>query len=433
MAQRANAREISLIGRHSSTGISLEGEISVCNGAAEEPKASARAITLNFITGGLGSALFSLPWSVAGSSVVPSIVIVAGVLLLNGWTISIVVRAGERHQVFDLGGIIGRLPGPLGPPLQAVTNLFVWASMFFCLISYILVIHDSASKFVKGTFLESRIVLTSIASLCILPLCFLSQRLLERTSILAVAVNIYLFILIGVLYGRKASSDTLPEGCCILGTTVRGTFSMVTVMFQAVIIQMCVLPMYKDLQDRSPRKFDKIVAVGFGVLFFIFSGFSCVGYLLVGPKVRDNLLADLDAGVWSSIAQVGTILVVSCVFPIMLAPMVAPVEDGEGRFLGVDRRFTVVVAKCVIVAACALAAARIPSLGVVNVVNGAMSAMIFVVLVPSVVGLTLLDTSRCQKVVFVILLVGGLAMTSMGFVFNDNYVGDLKCLIAAGQ
>lgn len=427
-----SAREIRLDDTASASKTPLsayaEPEPEAAPAEASQPKASSRAITINLITGGLGSAIFSLPWSVAGSSVLPSVVIIAAVLLLNFWTIAIVVRAAERYNVFDLGGVIRHLPYG-GAVFEAVTNVFVWISMFLCLVSYIIVIHDSAYKLVQGTWMESRLFLVGLASLFVLPLCFLSQRLLEKTSSLAIAVNIYLFCLIGFLYVQKVSTHEAPEDCCLIGATIQGNFSMITVMFQAVIVQMCVLPMYQELEHRSPQKFDRIVAVSFSALFCIFCGFSILGYLLVGPKVQSNILQDFPENLGATIAQIGIMLVVACVYPIMVYPMIAPIRaDLGGSIYGINRTSIVTGAKVVIVLAAMFTALCLDSLGFVNVLNGAMSAGVFVALVPSVVGMALLDTSSIQKVALGILLVGGSALSCMGFVFSDNYVSDLRCL-----
>jgi len=417
----AEARNIALIEDQSVT----QGG---CERDAAEPKASARAITMNFITGGLGSAIFSLPWSVAGSSVITSIVIVGIVLLLNAWTISIIVQAGERYKVFELGGVLANFPFGLGRPMQMVTDVFVWISLFLCLVSYIIVIHDSAMRLVGGTWLDSRFLIVALASVFVLPLCFLSQRMLARTSSLAIMVNIYLFALIGTLYGQGSSHGTLPEGSCILGSTIRGNFAMVTVMFNSVILQMCVLPMYKPLKNRSPQRFNKIIAVGFSTLFILFCGFSCIGYLLIGPKVQSNILADLPKGPAETIAQVGTILVIGCVYPIMVYPMIAPIADREGTLCGLNRKTAATGAKFIIVAAAMVTALCVSSLGMLNSVNGAMSALIFVVLIPSLIGLTLLDASKCHKAALIVLLICGSAVACMGLVFDKNYVENLRCL-----
>jgi len=278
--------------------------------------------------------------------------------------------------------------------------------------------------------LEHRVFLVGIASLCVLPLCFMSQRLLEKTSAIAIFVNIYLFVLIGVMYGQAAEHDDLPHNCCLIGNTVRGNFAMASVMFQAVIIQMCVLPMYEELEDRSPEKFDKIVAVGFGCLFLIFCGFSIVGYLLIGPQVQSNILEDLPKGPWTSIAQAGVMLVVACVYPIMVYPMIAPICSGDVRMFGMNRGMVVIFAKVAIVACAFFAATFVHSLGIINVINGAMSAGIFVALIPSIFGFVMLEPGPYKKVAFLLLLVCGLVLAALGLVFSDNYVSDLTCYVS---
>mmetsp|Transcript_58855 Transcript_58855/g.140375 ORF Transcript_58855/g.140375 Transcript_58855/m.140375 type:complete len:444 (-) Transcript_58855:251-1582(-) len=407
--------------------------------------ASSRAITLNLITGGLGSAIFSLPWSVAGSSIVPSVFIIGFVLALNAWTIGILVRAAEEYQEFDVGSLLSKLPGILGRRLQLITNVLVWTSMFLCLVSYMIVIHDSAIRFLHGTRLEARPLLVTVASVLVLPLCFLNQSRLESTSSVAIIINIYLFVLVGVLFAKSRAHGELPESTCLIGSTIRGEFAATSVMFQAVIIQMCVLPMYKELENRSPKKMDRIVAVGFGSLFFIFCGFAILGYLYVGPQVDSNILTNLPRGPWADAAQIGTILVVACVYPIMLYPMIAPLEElqSQARSVALDagssdghfRRkcFSVLLplAKVAIVAAVAIVAVFVDSLGFVNTVNGAMSAGVFVAIIPSLVGMCLLDGKALQKVALMVLLVVGLSLAALGLAFTQNYVSDLHCRVYA--
>merc|ERR1719156_500262 len=97
---------------------------------------------MNLVTGGLGAGILSLPWSTAGASVVPAVAVIAATLLVNAWTISVLVRAAERHQTFDLGGLLALLPNGIGPYAQAFTNLGIWFSMYLCLIGYMVIVAD---------------------------------------------------------------------------------------------------------------------------------------------------------------------------------------------------------------------------------------------------------------------------------------------------
>jgi amino acid permease len=62
----------------------------------------------------------------------------------------------------------------------------------------------------------------------------------------------------------------------------------------SVIIQMCVLPMYEELEERSPQAFQKIVNISFAFLFLFMSLFSTVGYLLYGEVGRRDLGGSLE-------------------------------------------------------------------------------------------------------------------------------------------
>merc|ERR1719382_2327766 len=93
-----------------------------------------------------------------------------------------------------------------------------------------------------------------LSSIVVLPLGFLDQRYLNFTSALAVVVNVYIFIVMALQPGKGQAKG--QAGICLVGDG-RGDISMISVMMMAIVIQMCVLPMYKELEDRSPTKFGK--------------------------------------------------------------------------------------------------------------------------------------------------------------------------------
>merc|ERR1719454_2266900 len=146
----------------------------------------------------------------AGSSVVPGVVAIILITGVNLWTIMILVEGAEIHQVFDLGGLLSKLPGKLGVFMQGFTNAVVWIALMGSLISYLIAIHDSVRPFVGGTVLDSRLLLVALASLLVLPLCFLDQRYLSGTSLVAIIVNIYLFIILCCAMGSDMTGGELP-------------------------------------------------------------------------------------------------------------------------------------------------------------------------------------------------------------------------------
>merc|ERR1719487_2619331 len=121
---------------------------------------------------------------------------------------------------------------------------------------------------------NNRHIVVGLTALIILPITFLNQRNMAWTSSVVVLVNVYIFLLLIRLYEVQPT----PTDVCILGFST-GSIAMVSAMMQAVIIQMCILPMYGQLEDRSPRKFQGIVMTAFSALFAIFAGFSAIAYL----------------------------------------------------------------------------------------------------------------------------------------------------------
>lgn len=397
-------------------------------------QASSLHITFNLITCGLGTGVFTLPWSTAGASVLPALFIVALVLVLNAWTISILVEAAERHQTFDLGSLLARLPGRLGQVAQYVCNFVLVIAQFLCLVGYIIVMVDCAEAYLADTFGGAQLhthrsLLVMVAAAVVLPLCFLDQRRLAFTSILAVAANANIFAFILSTYAIEEFEGTRPSVCYFgLGP---GSVAMMSAMMQVVVIQMCVLPMYSELENRSPEKFNRIVLVSFSILLLLCSGYAVAGYVTFGPGVSSNVLKSFPGTHWGHTSRLAAVAAVCAVFPIIMNPMVAPLLNSEAlASVRAARPQTVSgVAICCIVLAVMGTSLCVSDLGFINVMNGAMSMGAFVATVPSLVGLYLLGPRSSdlywRGTMYTLLLVG-LIMSVLGLTLSDNYAPALK-------
>lgn len=394
---------------------------------ASVPTVSSKEMAMNLITGGLGTGMLSLPWAMAGASVLVGVVTILLVIVVNLWTIMILVEAAERYQVFDLAAVLGKLPGRLGPSMQVLTNIMVWVALFGSLISYIIAMCDSAGPFVKGTLLEHRPLLAGLASAIVLPLCFVNQRYLSFTSSLAVLVNVYLISLVAFVFMKYMADDTLPTGSCAFGLA-KGSVTMLSTMMQCVIIQMCVLPMYQELENRSPRKFSRILWFSFSVLALLFGLLSSAGYLAFGPNVNSNMLVNLPKNVAGDIAQFGMLIVLAAVYPIMMIAMIAPIKNLSletfSSVPAIARRrhqALVTVSTVGLVLGSFLVAVKVTDLGIINVIDGALCVGVFTGLVPGSVGLFLSENkSAAWKASMILLIVAGLVGSVLGIVFMDN-------------
>lgn len=408
---------------------------------SDEPQVGARAVIMNLVTGGLGTGMLSLPWAMAGASLVVGTIVIIGVVALNFVTIMILVYASEKYQAFDLAAVLGNLPGRLGPVMQILTNAMVWIALFGSLASYIIGMCDSAGPFLRGTFLDHRVAIAGLSSLLVTPLCFLDQKYLSFSSAAAVLVNCYLIILICLEFVRRSTQKTLPPETCVVGLTT-GSLTMVSTAAQCIIIQMCVLPMYKEFEGRvaqsqahplGPQKFARVLMVAFSLLVVLFAAIAALGYLTFGENVQSNLLLSLPNDSAGQVAQAGMFLVLGAVYPIMMIAMIAPIKNmevdkfGHGPAAKRKKSLAVTGATLLLILASFGVALKVDSLGLVNVLDGALCICFFTALVPGLVGLLLLDRrSLLWRACMYALLVGGLVLGILGIVYTENKPEQLR-------
>jgi len=210
-----------------------------------------------------------------------------------------------------------------------------------------------------------------------------------------------------------------------------GSVAMVSVMVNAIVVQMCVLPMYQQLKDRTPRKFNSAVTVAFGVLILIFSAYAMLGYFTFGPDVEDNILNALPNTKWGQAARVGAAVCVAGVYPIFEQAMVAPVWNLNTP----HRRLFYAIATTATVALIMLGSVFIKTLGFINIVDGALCCICFVSVCPAIVGLFLLDRQSFgwRAAMYALMLFGSLAGI-FGMIYRDNYKNELDehCVWSAG-
>jgi len=346
-----------------------------------------------------------------------------------------------------------KLPGFLGPLTQYVTNASIWFSMILTLIGYTMAIRDAADPLIGGGWLvEAKWRLAALATLLVTPLCFVDQKYLSFSSVVAVLVNINLLVLVCVLCGKNAGTEKAGGQLCMFGFA-KGSLTMVSTVTNTIIVQMCVLPMYEVLENRSPRRFLRVLLVAFGCLSLLLSIFCVIAYLAFGNTVDGNVLNSLGSGPWIAVSRGGVILVILAVYPIFLLPMVAPLRSLDLRLFvrrgaleeraalhtraereqlkalaASRRRVSVNLITLAIIIVAFLGSLVLTDLGPLNAVNGAICVGIFTSLGPGLIGLFLVDrNSMLWKVAMGSLLLFGAVAMALGFAFSDkNYYEDMS-------
>jgi len=320
--------------------------------------------------------------------------------------------------------------------------------MILTLIGYVIAIRDAAVDIPligKSWLAQEKWQLAALATLVILPLCFLDQKYLSFSSVVAVFVNINLLVVVCALLGESAGSEKKGGELCMFGFA-KGNLTMISTVSNSIIIQMCVLPMYEVLENRSPRRFLRVLLVSFGCLSLLLSIFCSAAYFAIGNTVQGNVLKSLPETTWTAVSRGGVILVILAVYPINMLPLVAPLRSLELRFFlrrgSLDertalhsrdereqlkvlaasrRRVFVNVLTLAIIVVSFLGALVLTDLGTLNAVNGAICVGIFTSFGPGLVGLFLVDrNSVLWKLAMGSLLVFGAVAMGLGVAFSDN-------------
>ena len=296
---------------------------------ASAATASQLALCANLITATLGCGILSLPWATAGSSLIPAILLTLLVLAVNAGTNMILVQSAEKYQIFDLGGLLRCLPAH-GKLVKALLEVTIWLTVFMCLVGYLIVVADSCKLLLPELPRSMRV---GVSGMIVLPLCFMDQQHLAFSSTLSIAANVYVCVLLLSLFAsgwRKPAADETDHDCCMLGFG-EGNVTMVSALMQAAVVQMCILPMYEEMSQRSPRRFAACMGFSFSFVAVLFVTFCGVAYFVLGPRVSSNVLLDLPPGPFGSFARVAMAVAVIGVYPILLSSMVAPIKHQDGR------------------------------------------------------------------------------------------------------
>jgi len=427
-----------------------------------------REMTMNFINGGLGSGILSMPWGLAGAGLFNATLIIFFVLAANALTCSLLVYAGDRHQVFDLAALLRKLPGRWSPTMRWICEISIWGSMWGCLVGYMIVVADSITETmpIDSGIWRSRTLWVLVGSVLCFPLCAMDQKWLALTSTASILVNVYLFVTVSSDALTVGHVGEAPQSLCAFGMSV-GSVSFFSNMMYSIVLQMTCLPMYRELTPRKPEIFAKVVTVAFSFLFLLFVAFASVGYVAYGPGVQSNFLKDMSKGVMGTVGRLGMLIVVLGVYPLVVFPRVAPLrvwEEEEALRAELDSqeckhllsrddescstlsrsagkaalqrlswaewtrlRWRSLSLTAGIVSTVMFAALFITNLGYLNVINGAICSVVFVTVIPGVVAWYLMGRTDLK---WRVAIFGAVTLSTivslLGLVYTDNYVDSLE-------
>lgn len=118
------------------------------------------------------------------------------------------------------------------------------------------------------------------------------------------------------------------ENICLFNLSVGGNFGVYSIVLMAVSIQASMLPMYKTLENRTVERFGKSLGISFFFLAIIFSAFAIFAYLIYGGGVMETVTTSFDMSKPQNlIISFGMAMVMLAVYPVVLIPLTALFDD----------------------------------------------------------------------------------------------------------
>lgn len=386
------------------------------------------AMVANFVTNCLGIGILTVPWSAAGASTLPGAFVTLALLGLNAYTCNLIVEAGERHQIFEMGLLLNELPEPWGPVLRWAYNGILWCGLLLCLVGYLVLIPDVLLPLLPGP--DMRQTLACITAMVCTPLCFLRQQYLAMSSALAIAINVYILGLVAYL---SISAPWDGPAFCELGWG-RGILSMSCVLMMGTSNQPLVLPMYETLQERSPAGMRRVIFSGYAIIALLYIGLQVAGARGFGPFMAQNLLVSLPDTWTGNLARLGMCGVVPGAYALKVLQMVAPLKAARSEHASEDRSalgYAAELAPPILISVVVFGiSSQVNQLGVLNEVNGALMGLMFAAVAPCMLGWRLMHASPAGMVA---LGLGGSLVSLSGIWFRGNYVQEVldNCLVTS--
>ena len=222
-----------------------------------------------------------------------------------------------------------------------LADVAVFSLCFGCCIFYSAFVGDifaylSSAIGLTGFLGKRWVALATISSTFLLPLCLLEDiSSLQFSSMLGVCGILVTFATIAfrAFDGSYAPNSALAEAIgeklrpsfpspkFTLFKTGKGALVLANMMCVAFLAHYNAINYYKELENRSPRRYKVAIATGFGISLSIFAGMMILGYSIFGtacqPLILNNFHRTKDALATGARLAIG--LAITFAYPLMFA------------------------------------------------------------------------------------------------------------------
>jgi amino acid permease len=281
---------------------------------------------VNLVNLSMGAGIFSLPWALAGSSIIPGLIFIFLSMIYVFITCAQILESADRYNYDNIGKILEK-DLEAHPKLSQYFKIFgtitCWISTILCLIGYYIVIYDNGgSMFPNFTPNLWFIIGPAITSV----LTFLPNRMLSWTSFISLIVTIMVIIALIIEVSTKGVFPLGGVGGVHLFSIGRGYFCIIATIMMSMSIQYNMPSLYKEVQIRDVKRTIWVMGWAFAAVYTIFSITVVLAYFNFGPKIEGNFLKGLPNTPFGYMVKAAAMLVCMFVAPICVLPITDDIE-----------------------------------------------------------------------------------------------------------
>jgi len=307
---------------------------------------SRRASTLTVITSMVGAGILALPYAMMRSGILPTVCYIIIIAIMCAWALHALIIVGQHlgaHSFYDIADVL------FGRTVAIVVELLIIANLILVSVAYLTMIKNILPLILhilthSSSFWDSRFFVVPLVTFVIILFLALKRRVaaLRYTSLLGLLLVCYLTVITIVKFAQYCggactgwfvyepsaiSSNSATEshptydflGVKLWESSWRGHFYTLPIILTSYAAQPTVLPIYIELQSRSPTEMWIVISSGLTVAALLYITLSLFGYLTFLSKTEPNyLMSDYHGDLAIVIAGLGLCLVTSLGVPLMI-------------------------------------------------------------------------------------------------------------------
>lgn len=305
--------------------------------STEDKRGTMAGSIINLVNTVIGSGVLGLPFAFKLSGLLLGNFFIFLVVILSIQSVKMIIVVEQAHRkpgVVSSYSSLARLS--LGEWGVHLSDVMMVVNCFGAMTSYLIIIASFVNPIFSQTFninlddYRSYVILISL--LVLIPLSSLkNMESLKYTSVLAMVSICYLWGLVMYRGGESLSKDSFNDcqqfGCSRLGNFDTGFLRTIPIICFAFTCHMNVLPIFNELKDGSPAKFQMISASAQGFCALVYAAVASFGYMTFYECTKSNILNTFpDDDIAVTIARAGMTMTVTFSFPVLAYPAVQTIE-----------------------------------------------------------------------------------------------------------